>query len=704
MRNLTTLLIGVMLAACFASNAMARDKYPPGPAYRTCPDTLTLFEIEQTDTLLAPCHPATLDTVWGAGGIVTGFDTKTPGLGFYIQNKFANGPHAWTSLDIFTGSFNYNSSLLNLVQGDSVIVYGTTQEFPASNGTTEIEGPDVNQSTNDIIIRKVSSGNALPAFHVGTTADFNWVPGISAATAEPWEGCLVKINGPLKVARVQTGLGVGTNFFLIVSPSSTGDSVLVDGNTLATFGAPPLNTPVDFVQGILNQGTSQTVNSYRIQLRGGTDIQVAAPPNLTDAYPLEDNLLRLVFDKNLDPATAQTAGNYSLGSQLAGSTVDAATMETNPGTVVRLNITSVLTDGQTETVNAVNIGSATYPTCLISPQQTREFVNGVLDIATIQAPDPAFLPIYDDRSRFSGPGTTPGKRLTVRGISVDVFGSLYYIEDLGGGTRSGISVFAPTVPLTTGHKYRITAAVQEFGGETEVTGTPGLGMDITDEGVGPTTARALYSITPNLEPVGVLNDTTTDKNQNMLTGEDFEGVLVRIQDVKCIEARDPGQSFLVVQPYPTYEDTILVSNLGSKYNYQAVQYHHLNVNGVLHYVNNPYPFRILPRGNSDIVVLGFVSVDEAAPRSVALTVAPNPARTARVTFAVPKRSEVNLAVFDLQGREVARIAKGVFEPGSYTRAWNGTDRSGRKLGSGMFFYRLKVGDRVLKARSVIIAN
>jgi len=62
---------------------------------------------------------------------------------------------------------------------------------------------------------------------------------------------------------------------------------------------------------------------------------------------------------------------------------------------------------------------------------------------------------------------------------------------------------------------------------------------------------------------------------------------------------------------------------------------------------------------------------------------------------------VKLAVFDLQGREVVTLARGMFEPGAYSRDWNGTDRAGHRMGSGIYFYRLKVGDHILNARGVI---
>src|SRR5262249_51185870 len=139
MKRLATLFTGVALLLMLgASMAAAANKYPPGPVYRTCPDSLTIFSIEREDTLVAPCHPALLDTVLGVRGIIVGFDPRAAAYGFYIQN--GSGP--WTGVDIFTGAFNYLGAVPtspsggNLAVGDSVAVYGTTQEFPATNGTT----------------------------------------------------------------------------------------------------------------------------------------------------------------------------------------------------------------------------------------------------------------------------------------------------------------------------------------------------------------------------------------------------------------------------------------------------------------------------------------------------------------------------------------------------------------------------------------
>src|SRR5258705_1002756 len=136
----------VLLGTHSTSSYAALWKYPPGPPYRSCPDTLTVFDLQQADTLLATCHPATLDTVWGVRGIITAFDANATSYAFYIQNTFATSPKPWTGISVLTAGTNYKGPVPgtptggNLARGDSVVVYGTTQEFPITNGESEIEG------------------------------------------------------------------------------------------------------------------------------------------------------------------------------------------------------------------------------------------------------------------------------------------------------------------------------------------------------------------------------------------------------------------------------------------------------------------------------------------------------------------------------------------------------------------------------------
>jgi hypothetical protein len=77
---------------------------------------------------------------------------------------------------------------------------------------------------------------------------------------------------------------------------------------------------------------------------------------------------------------------------------------------------------------------------------------------------------------------------------------------------------------------------------------------------------------------------------------------------------------------------------------------------------------------------------------------PNPFNAGTVIrFALPGRHEVDLVVYDLAGQQVAVLAKGAREAGSYAITWDGRDEQGRVLASGVYLYRLQAeGQRVVR--------
>jgi len=71
---------------------------------------------------------------------------------------------------------------------------------------------------------------------------------------------------------------------------------------------------------------------------------------------------------------------------------------------------------------------------------------------------------------------------------------------------------------------------------------------------------------------------------------------------------------------------------------------------------------------------------------------PNPFNSETVIeFNLPQFSEINLAVYDVSGREIKTILSGQLPPGAYSEKWNGTDNSGNAVASGVYFIRLKSG-------------
>ena len=83
---------------------------------------------------------------------------------------------------------------------------------------------------------------------------------------------------------------------------------------------------------------------------------------------------------------------------------------------------------------------------------------------------------------------------------------------------------------------------------------------------------------------------------------------------------------------------------------------------------------------------------DVAPRDFALRQnAPNPFNSETVIgFDLRRNSELTeLRVFNVEGQAVAVLLSGARRPGTHTVVWDGRDGAGRKLASGVYFYRLR---------------
>jgi hypothetical protein len=78
----------------------------------------------------------------------------------------------------------------------------------------------------------------------------------------------------------------------------------------------------------------------------------------------------------------------------------------------------------------------------------------------------------------------------------------------------------------------------------------------------------------------------------------------------------------------------------------------------------------------------------------------NPSTIIRYEVARPGR--VTLRIYDVGGVEVIVLENRVQEPGRYEAGWNGENTNGQKVSSGVYFYRLRAGDRVLTKKMVLL--
>lgn len=71
---------------------------------------------------------------------------------------------------------------------------------------------------------------------------------------------------------------------------------------------------------------------------------------------------------------------------------------------------------------------------------------------------------------------------------------------------------------------------------------------------------------------------------------------------------------------------------------------------------------------------------------------PNPFNSSTViAYSMPIRERITLAVYDVTGREVRRLADNIQSEGEHFVVWDGKDDEGTQVPSGIYFYRMEAG-------------
>jgi hypothetical protein len=102
---------------------------------------------------------------------------------------------------------------------------------------------------------------------------------------------------------------------------------------------------------------------------------------------------------------------------------------------------------------------------------------------------------------------------------------------------------------------------------------------------------------------------------------------------------------------------------------------------------------------ADLRPLGSTDVPLDRMSTVSASVRPNPAiGTASLSYSLPKQTHVRLSVFDLAGREIARLVDGDALAGEHLLNWSPPPTSA----PGVYMYRLQTPGLSVQGRFVVI--
>jgi len=98
-----------------------------------------------------------------------------------------------------------------------------------------------------------------------------------------------------------------------------------------------------------------------------------------------------------------------------------------------------------------------------------------------------------------------------------------------------------------------------------------------------------------------------------------------------------------------------------------------------------------------------ISGDVITPADPILINYPNPFNpVTKIEFYVPVTSQVELEIFNIKGQRVKVLANNQYEQGYHELTWKGKDESERNVGSGVYFYRLKVNNKTTAVKKCLL--
>jgi hypothetical protein len=248
--------------------------------------------------------------------------------------------------------------------------------------------------------------------------------------------------------------------------------------------------------------------------------------------------------------------------------------------------------------------------------------------------------------------------------------SNYVIGEPSGLKWSGMLIFEGSGAniFLRGDRIRISGTVGEFSGATEVLPQSGASIE-------------LLSFGNPLPPVPVLGTTTLDVT------EAYESMIVATMRTAVADTvfggaewwlqDSPTDSMVYVDPAPGVS---IVATLGEE----------MYVTGFLdtRFGRN----EIVPRDDNDIVLATAVANDPLPSAKGARfdRIAPNPFNpTTKISFTTPRDGLTQLVIFDARGRQIRTLVSSRLDGGAHDEIWDGMDNSGRFVGSGVYYARLR---------------
>ena len=82
---------------------------------------------------------------------------------------------------------------------------------------------------------------------------------------------------------------------------------------------------------------------------------------------------------------------------------------------------------------------------------------------------------------------------------------------------------------------------------------------------------------------------------------------------------------------------------------------------------------------------------------------PNPFNpTTTIEFSIQSHSQIELSIYNIKGQKINSLAYGDFTRGSHSVIWNGDDKNGQTVSSGIYLYKLNVNGKTESMKKCLL--
>lgn len=311
-----------------------------------------------------------------------------------------------------------------------------------------------------------------------------------------------------------------------------------------------------------------------------------------------------------------------------------------------------------------------------------------------EPPEDRITSISELRANFDNglPRDLERTNVTIRGVATAGrqfgFDGPGFLQDSTGGIAIFGSAFVEKVIPTVPFEFEVTGKVSFFNGQTEI--------------IPYTTKRLGVGSFPLPVPINT--------GDIPLNGETHEGRLVQVFNAEITGNFPPaGVSANITIDDGSGPCTLRIDG-DTDIAGTATPTGKINLVGLVTQFdqNPPYNsgYQITPRSLEDLDIITSVeqSESEAIPQQFSLNQNyPNPFNPAtKIAYALPRPSRVSLKIYNMNGQVIRTLIDENAEAGEYEITWNGKSDEGKKVASGVYFYKLESPDRIFTKKLLLI--